>query len=111
MGMTADKWHRHSRHITRGPRWRALRMAVLQRDSFRCVHCGARGRLEVDHIKPVRVAPESAHSIDNLQSLCCKCHTRKTRLECGHVPLSPERAAWRKLVRETGRHLSEQSEV
>lgn len=92
--------YRHSRHITRGPRWRALRLEALRRDGWQCVQCGARKRLEIDHIEAVRNAPEKAWDLDNLQTLCAACHTRKTRIECGHPVLSPERQAWRDLLRD-----------
>ena len=97
MGM--NKYHRHSAKITRTRRWKALRLEILRRDGFACVKCGARGRLEVDHIEPVRRAPERAYDPDNLQSLCAACHTRKTRIECGHDPLNPERERWRAATR------------
>lgn len=98
--MGVKKWNRHSRWVTRSPRWKALRLKALRRDQFKCVECGARGRLEVDHKKPVRTDPELSFELDNLQSLCPSCHTRKTRIECGHPPPSPERIAWREAVKE-----------
>jgi hypothetical protein len=85
---------RHSRHITRTARWRTLRMEIMERDGGACVKCGARGRLEVDHIKPVRDAPDLSYEPTNLQTLCPSCHTRKTRLECGHNPTPPARRDW-----------------
>jgi len=91
---------RFSRHIIGDRRWPAIRLRALRRDGFRCVKCGARGRLEVDHIEPVRTAPERAFDLDNLQSLCGACHSRKTRIECGHAPPSPERIAWREAVKQ-----------
>ena len=97
MGLMKEH-RRFSRHVTRGPRWRALRMAVLERDKFRCRECGAGGRLEVDHIVPVRHRPELAHDPKNLQALCPACHTRKTRLECGHPEPDENRQAWRQAV-------------
>ncbi len=103
--MTKRKeYARHSRHVTRGPRWKALRMQVLERDGWQCVQCGTRRRLEVDHIKPVRTHPELSYSLGNLQTLCGRCHARKTRIEIGHKPLNPARAAWMNLVRQTGRN-------
>jgi 5-methylcytosine-specific restriction protein A len=97
--MTARREYvRHSKRITRGPRWQSLPMAVLERDGFRCRACGARGRLEVDHVKPVRTHPKLAWTPANLQALCASCHTRKTRIECGHPPPDPKRAAWSEAV-------------
>lgn len=90
--------HRFSRAVTRTKRWRVLRMAILERDGFRCTSCGCGGRLEVDHIKPVRTHPELSYSPDNLQALCPGCHTRKTRIECGHPPPSPPRQQWQGFV-------------
>ena len=51
---------KHSGHVTRGQRWRALRALVLSRDRHTCQDCGARGRLEVDHNQPVRTHPRLA---------------------------------------------------
>jgi 5-methylcytosine-specific restriction enzyme A len=87
-------YFRHSKHITRGPRWRALRLKVLARDGYKCQSCGKAGRLEVDHVQPVRTHPERAYDPENLKSLCPACHTRKTRVECGHPEKSPARSAW-----------------
>lgn len=96
--MDMTRFERHSRPVTRSRRWQALRFLALRRDGFKCVACGARGRLEVDHIAPVRDAPERAFDLDNLQSLCPACHGAKTRLECGFPPPSPGRIAWRNAV-------------
>ena len=93
MGVTQEH-RRYSRHVTRGQRWRTLRMAVLERDGYRCRECGATGRLEVDHVKPVRTHPKLAYAPENLQALCPACHTRKTRIECGHPEPDPKRKAW-----------------
>ncbi|MCB1349302.1 MAG: HNH endonuclease [Maritimibacter sp.] len=97
MGVRRDH-HRHSKRITRTKRWKALRMEILERDSFRCRSCGTGGRLEVDHIKPVRTHPDLAYAAGNLQALCPACHTRKTRLECGHPPPREDRQDWRQAV-------------
>lgn len=101
MGVRRDH-PRHSKRVTSTRRWQVLRMAVLERDRFRCRSCGARGRLEIDHIKPVRAAPELAFDPTNCQALCPACHTRKTRIECGHPAStrSPERDAWAQAVAE-----------
>ncbi|WP_339759842.1 HNH endonuclease signature motif containing protein [uncultured Sulfitobacter sp.] len=79
-------YHRHSKRVTSTKRWNVLRMYILERDGFRCKECGKGGRLEVDHIKPVRSHPTLAYSPGNLQALCPSCHTKKTRIECGHPP-------------------------
>ena len=97
--MGLKDYRRFSKHITRTARWRALRLQALRRDGFRCVQCGARGRLEVDHILPVRDRPELAWDLENLQVLCPADHSSKTRREVGHAPLPPERQAWRDLLR------------
>lgn len=93
-------WARHSAAVTRSKRWRALRLLALRRDGFACVSCGARGRLEVDHIQPVRTHPGISFDLSNCQTLCPGCHTRKTRLECGHPPLTEDRRKWRNAVAE-----------
>lgn len=100
MGLKPD-FERHSKRVTSTKRWKILRMAVIERDGFRCKKCGARGRLEVDHIKPVRTHPALAFDPQNLQALCPSCHTSKTRVECGHPPpiATPARDAWQKAVR------------
>lgn len=89
---------RHSQAVTRTKRWKVLRMAILERDGFRCRACGCGGRLEVDHVQPVRTHPELSYEPRNLQALCPACHTKKTRTECGHKPLSDTRQDWRGLV-------------
>ena len=102
------RWHRHSAPNIASRRWKALRVQALRRDGFVCVQCGARHRLEVDHIQPVRDRPDLSFDLSNLQVLCAACHTRKTRLECGHPELSPERRKWRDLVADMRRNPIEQ---
>jgi 5-methylcytosine-specific restriction enzyme A len=96
--MAMKKHERHSVPVIRTKRWKALRTEALRRDGYKCVQCGRAGRLEVDHVLPVRTHPELSWDLTNLQTLCPSCHTRKTRLECGHKPLSPQRLRWRRLV-------------
>ncbi|WP_395708535.1 HNH endonuclease [Reyranella sp.] len=87
-------------------RWPALRLAAKRRDGWKCVGtlpdgdaCGARGRLEVDHIKRARLRPDLAYNLDNLQTLCIACHIRKSRAELG-LRSDPTHAAWNELVRQ-----------
>ena len=66
------------------PAWRRLRKLKLQRNPV-CEICYAAGRVTgaviVDHIRAVRDCPEDRLSMDNLQSVCLSCHSRKTRKE------------------------------
>lgn len=103
MGM---RFQRHGAHVYRDRRWPALRLMAKRRDGWACVQCGSRHRLEVDHVKPVRHCPDLAFEPTNLQTLCAACHTRKTRIECGHPELSPERQKWRDIVAEMRREKS-----
>ena len=94
-------WHRHSKRVTSTKRWQVLRQIVLERDGWACVDCGTRrGRLEIDHVKAVRTNPELAFDPANCACRCSACHTRKTRIECGHPApiITPEREAWGQLV-------------
>lgn len=108
MGVT---YQRHGASIYGTKRWKSVRHLAKRRDGWKCVQCGAAGRLEVDHIKPVRSHPELAYDLGNLQSLCPPCHTRKTRIEIGHDPLSPAREAWKSLVRDLHRSPKHSKEI
>ena len=81
-----------SRMIYNSPRWRAVRREVLERDQYRCQECGRPGRLEVHH--RVRLADGGdAFSLDALITLCRPCHF-------AHIPVDPERRAWRLRLRQ-----------
>lgn len=63
--------------------WYALRKQVLVRDAWQCCSCGRicvdKREAQVDHI-----IPKSRGGLDelsNLQTLCIKCHGRKTVAE------------------------------
>ncbi|MBI1416077.1 MAG: HNH endonuclease [Limimaricola sp.] len=99
MAVSRKDYAAHSRRVTKSPRWKALRMQALDRDGWQCVQCGERRRLEVDHILPVRDRPDLSFSLSNLQCLCGRCHSRKTRIEIGLGQPNPARQAWRQLVR------------
>src|SRR6185503_1688094 len=51
------------------------RRAVYERDGHRCVRCGSERDLTVDHRKPV--ASGGGAEIENLQTLCRSCNSRK----------------------------------
>ena len=53
-----------------------LRFTVLQRDGFRCVHCGARpdaADLQIDHVIPF--SKGGADTEDNLVTSCAECNS------------------------------------
>ena len=79
-------------------RWPALRLQALRRDGWQCVKCGKRGRLEIDHIEPVRDRPDLAFCLSNLQTLCGVCHATKTRGETNAPQPNPERKKWQELL-------------
>ena len=74
-----------------GRRWMAIRHRALDRDGWRCVQCGRPGALEVDHINGL----DAGNGLDNLQSLCRRCHVAKTNRERGVIPLPED---WDRLV-------------
>ena len=62
---------RPARHV-----WRVIRQRILERDSFTCRYCGARGgRLECDHIIPV--ARGGGSEDGNLTTACYRCNRSK----------------------------------
>ena len=71
----------------------AVRQEVFDRAGWRCQSCGNPGRLECDHIVPLRRGGEM-WDLDNLQALCPPCHRTKTKAESGR-PDTPEAARWR----------------
>ena len=81
-------------------RWHAVRRAVLKRDQFRCTKCGKAGRLEVDHITPLQREPgQDPYDLNGLQTLCRRCHIKKTSSENRRKP-TPAEAAWAEAVAE-----------
>ena len=68
---------RDRRHYSRRA-WRKLRIAVFERDNYRCTVCGRFGqRLECDHMVPVQRGGTDA--MDNLRTICRPCHMEMTR--------------------------------
>lgn len=57
-----------------------LKKLIITRDGGICQKCGLNEPeiMDVDHIKPRRVAPELRYHPDNLLTLCPNCHRRKT---------------------------------
>ena len=53
----------------------AVRRAVHERDGWECLHCGSGDDLTLDHIVPWSAG--GSDEIDNLQTLCRPCNSRK----------------------------------
>ena len=80
-------------------KWAKLRIAIFERDAYRCCECGKAGALEVDHIHSMERQPnQDPYNSNGLQTLCRSCHWNKTTNE-RRAP-DPERDAWRALVAE-----------
>jgi hypothetical protein len=56
--------------------WNRQKEKVLSRDFYKCVKCGDIKSLSVDHI--VNRSQGGNSLMDNLQTLCLKCHDDKT---------------------------------
>ena len=61
--------------LARGKVPKGLRKETLENDGYECVVCGARDRLEADHIIPV--ARGGSDVISNMQTLCKTCNSSK----------------------------------
>jgi len=54
-----------------------FRISILIKSSYRCSECGnINGRLEIDHIKPVKFFPELVLDENNVRILCRECHKK-----------------------------------
>lgn len=69
-----------SKDIYNSRRWKEVRAAILVRDAARCVQCDSKDNLVVDHIKEL-VDGGDAYDLNNLETLCKKCHNIKTHEE------------------------------
>jgi 5-methylcytosine-specific restriction endonuclease McrA len=58
--------------------WRVLRQEALERDNYECQVCKKRGKYSraqnVHHLKEVKMRPDLALTLDNLESVCIRCH-------------------------------------
>lgn len=77
-------------------RWQLLRLQIFERDNWRCRNCGKAGRLECDHIVPLRQGG-AEYDPANLQAICRGCHIEKTRAENRRERTAAERA-WDAMV-------------
>jgi 5-methylcytosine-specific restriction endonuclease McrA len=71
--MNEDKGRLHTRIRLDPEPYRQLRQQVLERDGWRCQHCGRLEQLEIHHIRSR--AQHGADSELNLITLCACCHT------------------------------------
>lgn len=69
--------------IYKTSKWQRVRMIALIRDNFLCVECKKNGidtpATEVHHVVEISVSPELAYNLDNLASICRKCHLKTHR--------------------------------
>lgn len=49
----------------------------MQRDGFRCVECGRRGKLQAHHVKDWADYPALRFDVSNGVTLCIDCHCVK----------------------------------
>lgn len=65
--------------------WQVIRQRALNRDNYECQRCKSLGRVTVDdlnkhksldvhHIKDLIDRPDLAYDLDNLVTVCVKCH-------------------------------------
>ena len=79
-------------------RWQRVRLAVFNRDKWRCRSCGRHGALECDHVVPLdKDSGQDPYAMDGLQTLCRGCHIEKTRGE-NERQRTPSELAWRDMV-------------
>ena len=79
--------------------WPWLRRTVRDRDGYCCVECGNRDRLEVDHI--ISRENGGTDDLDNLQTLCRKCHIIKTKRDRG-LDICQESENWDEFINARG---------
>lgn len=65
--------------------WADMRSKILDRDNYICQKCFAKGgEQEVDHIVAVGLGAD-VFDEDNLQTLCIKCHRKKTIIDLNKI--------------------------
>ena len=81
------KANRNERHGIGTYRWQQLRLKALARDNWQCQRCSTIEVAEhVHHIQSRHARPDLAFEIENLESLCAKCHRMEhgEMVECLH---------------------------
>ncbi len=62
--------------LRNSPQYKIWRQACMERDHFQCTDCGAKGYLQVHHIKEVSNYPELIWELDNGKTVCVSCHEK-----------------------------------
>ena len=57
--------------------WERNRLAALERDGHRCCQCGKSEHLHVHHKHEWNPEAPDPHALDNLETLCAKCHRQR----------------------------------
>ncbi len=63
----------------RFPLYANRKRRIKKRDGNKCVKCNSTNKLSIDHIKPR--AEGGMNDDNNLQTLCSKCHDKKTKVD------------------------------
>lgn len=72
---------REQYNFYRSRQWQSLRREVLDRDHYVCRYCGQPNSHTVDHVVPIEYDETLKASVDNLATICRKCHRLKTDWE------------------------------
>lgn len=90
---------KHERRNWNDPAYANWRREVRERDNFQCQWpgCGARGRLEVHHIKTWGEYPGLRYAKSNGITLCKKCHNLMKGKEKEYEPLLIKILEWNML--------------
>jgi 5-methylcytosine-specific restriction endonuclease McrA len=63
-------------------KWRAFRLTILSRDNHQCAYCHG-DATTVDHIIPIKDAPDQAFNPENCVSACQPCNSAKGSRSAG----------------------------
>lgn len=73
---------RHKNQVVRSTaNYKALRTKTMKRDGYKCLWCSSDEKLETHHIIPVKANPTLELDLDNILTLCHKCHLKVRKKE------------------------------
>lgn len=58
------------------PQYKIWRQTCMERDHYQCTECGAKGYLQVHHIKTISESPELIWVVENGKTVCVSCHEK-----------------------------------